>query len=153
MLYVYASLSRLGFQGLSENTIVVFEGIGGFSTAQKPTALVMHWRKGGHGGVCTGDGSSAGWGPASACSRWRIRVVIASSTVAVRRGVDRSGAASRVWAACRALRRSTSTPTEGSDASAPSCAVRDSAASSWLRRSVRAARYPAWANAAPSRAS
>ena len=82
----------------------------------------------------TGDGSSSGWGAVSTCSRWRIRVVMASSTVAVRRGADRSGAASTVWAACRALRRSTRSPTVGSDPSASSCVVLDSAASSWVRR-------------------
>ena len=35
----------------------------------------------------------------------------------------------------------------------PPASVLDSAASSWLRRSVRASRYAAWAKPAPSRAS
>ena len=78
-----------------------------------PAAALMTGCGAGVAGT-TGDGSSSGWGAVSACSRWRIRVVMASSTVAVRRGADRSGAASMVWAACRALRRSTRSPTVGS---------------------------------------
>jgi quercetin 2,3-dioxygenase len=51
MVYVYASLSRLDFQGFFENIVLVFQGITGLSLAKKPTSLMMHWRKG-HGGVC-----------------------------------------------------------------------------------------------------
>ena len=52
LCYVYASLSRLGFRGLPEKFFIVFEGVIGFSTAKKPTALMMHWWNGGRGGVC-----------------------------------------------------------------------------------------------------
>jgi hypothetical protein len=41
--YVYASLSRLDFRGLSEKGNVIFEGFIGFPTVKKPTALMMHW--------------------------------------------------------------------------------------------------------------
>src|SRR3989475_13299613 len=51
LCYVYASLSRLGFRGLPEKLFIVFEGVIGFSTAKKPTALMMHWWNGGRGGV------------------------------------------------------------------------------------------------------
>src|SRR2546429_7919684 len=50
LCYVYASLSRLGFRGLPEKLFIVFEGVIGFSTAKKPTALMMHWWNGGRGG-------------------------------------------------------------------------------------------------------
>jgi hypothetical protein len=53
LCYVYASLNRLDFRGLSEKLIIVFEGIIGFSTAKKPTALMMHWWNGGRGRVCS----------------------------------------------------------------------------------------------------
>jgi hypothetical protein len=43
LLYVYASLSRLDFQGFFENAILVFPGITGFPLSKKPTALMMHW--------------------------------------------------------------------------------------------------------------
>src|SRR5262245_14902751 len=43
LCYVYASLSRLGFRGLPEKFIVVFEGFISFPAAKKPTALMMHW--------------------------------------------------------------------------------------------------------------
>src|SRR5437763_6667562 len=59
LCYVYASLSRLGFRGLPEKLFIVFEGVIGFSTAKKPTALMMHWWNGGRGGVCD-DGCSIG---------------------------------------------------------------------------------------------
>jgi hypothetical protein len=51
LCYVYASLSRPDFGGLPEKFIIVFEGVIGFSTAKKPTALMMHWWNGGRGGV------------------------------------------------------------------------------------------------------
>ena len=51
LCYVYASLSRLDFRCLPEKLIVVFEGVIGFSTTKKPTALMMHWWNGGRGGV------------------------------------------------------------------------------------------------------
>ena len=51
LCYVYASLSRLGFRGLPEKLFIVFEGVIGFSTAKKPTALMMHWWNGGRGAV------------------------------------------------------------------------------------------------------
>lgn len=43
LLYVYASLSRLDFQGFFENAILVFLGITDFSPSKKPTSLMMHW--------------------------------------------------------------------------------------------------------------
>jgi hypothetical protein len=43
LCYVYASLSRLDFRGLSEKGNVVFEGFISFPTVKKPTALMMHW--------------------------------------------------------------------------------------------------------------
>ena len=52
LCYVYASLSRLAFRGLPGKLIIVFEGVIGFATAKKPTALMMHWWNGGRGGVC-----------------------------------------------------------------------------------------------------
>src|SRR5438552_14525422 len=54
LCYVYASLSRLGFRGLPEKLFIVFEGVIGFSTAKKPTALMMRGWNGGRGGGCTG---------------------------------------------------------------------------------------------------
>src|SRR5947209_16709432 len=66
MLYVYASLSRLDFQGLAEKFLIVSEGVTGFSTVKKPTALMMHWCKGGHGGVCAVNPAGmrcCGWTP------------------------------------------------------------------------------------------
>src|SRR5437660_11687479 len=47
LCYVYTSLSLLGFRGLPEKLFIVFEGVIGFSTAKKPTALMMHWSNGG----------------------------------------------------------------------------------------------------------
>ena len=55
LCYVYASLSRRAFRGLPGEFTVVFEGVIGFSTAKKPTALMMHWWNTGVGGVCPGD--------------------------------------------------------------------------------------------------
>ena len=55
LCYVYASLSRLDFRGIPEKLIVVFEGVTGFPTGKKPTALMMHWWNGGRGGVCSKD--------------------------------------------------------------------------------------------------
>ena len=43
LCYVYASLSRLDFQGFFENAILVFLGITDFSPSKKPTSLMMHW--------------------------------------------------------------------------------------------------------------
>jgi len=43
LLYVYASLSRLDFQGFFEEAILVFLGITDFSPSKKPTSLMMHW--------------------------------------------------------------------------------------------------------------
>jgi hypothetical protein len=42
LLYVYASLSRLDFQGFFENAILVFLGITDFPPSKKPTFLMMH---------------------------------------------------------------------------------------------------------------
>jgi hypothetical protein len=42
LLYVYASLSRLGFKGCFENAVLVFQGITGFGILKKPTSLMMH---------------------------------------------------------------------------------------------------------------
>ena len=55
MLYVYASLSQLDFRGVGEKSFIVSERATRFSTAKKPTALMMHWCNGGHGGVCAAD--------------------------------------------------------------------------------------------------
>src|SRR5262249_10108352 len=41
LLYVYALLSRLDFQGFFENAIIVFLGITAFSPSKKPTSLMM----------------------------------------------------------------------------------------------------------------
>jgi len=80
-------------------------------------------------GGATGTGTSSGWGAASACSRWRMRVVMASSTVAVRRGPCAPDGV-RGMGACRAFRRATSVPTERQRRLGPSCVVWDNAASS-----------------------
>src|SRR3989454_2912555 len=73
LCYVYASLSRLGFRGLPEKLFIVFEGVIGFSTAKKPTALMMHWWNGGRGGAFL-RGSGVGWGGGQStwpCLRWK----------------------------------------------------------------------------------
>ena len=94
------------------------------------------------GGVAgaTGEGGASGWGAGSVCSCRRMRVVMASSTAAALRVIDRCGAASSVWAALSVLMRSTMAPSLGRCSSAPFRALLDSAASSWLRSSVSSSR-------------